>query len=288
MKRKISIFAAMTCILFAGIHSTMANQQNDVTASQPQRLVVLDGANNFRDLGGYKTVDGKRVKWGLIYRSDALGELSPGDLETLAQRDLKTVIDFRSDIEREHHPDILPVSVKKELHLQVGATAVDPEQFRRDLFSGKLAGADFRNMLIDGNRQMINEGKRPYGTMLKTLAAPGNAPLVFHCAGGKDRTGVGAALLLSILGVPRETIIHDYLLTNFYRQKEDAEKLARMKTVLPKLAPEIAEARKARRDYIVSALNEIDQKHGGVDKYVRNILGLSEDQIASLKEMYLE
>lgn len=288
MKNKIHILASVAFILLGSLHPAMADLSSEALSPDPQRLVELEGANNFRDLGGYQTVDGRTVRWGLIYRSDALGELTAEDLETLAERDLRTVVDFRSSIERENHPDILPGSIRNAYHFQVGATAVDPDQFRADLFSGNLEGADFREMLIDGNRQMVDEGRVPYGELLGLLAEPENAPLVFHCAGGKDRTGVGAALLLSILGVPRETIIEDYLLTNFYRQEEDAENLKRMMSVLPELAEGIAEARQARREYILAAFDEIDTKYGGVDSYVRHVLGLSEEQIESLRDTYLE
>lgn len=284
-KRNLFIILASVFILLQPLKTIQATES---LAPIYKRLLPLEGSNNFRDIGGYKTRDGKTVKWGLVFRSDSLDELTDSDLEALTAKNLKTVIDFRSDKERAKKPDQIPETVSKTLHLQVGATSVDPDEFKRNLLSGKLAGEDFRKMLIDGNQQMIQQGEKPYGSFLKALTNPNNIPLVFHCAGGKDRTGVGTALLLSVLGVPRETIIHDYLLTNFYRQKHDAKKLEKMKKALPDLASEISEARKARRAYIMAALTEIDTQYGGIDNYVRDVLKLDNSEIEKLKEIYLE
>lgn len=296
MRNSIAIMMLIVSMLaLSGCESSPRSQTEDPIQQQdtknqtlkPDRLVKLEGSNNFRDLGGYKTKDGRTVKWGEIYRSDSLGELTPSDLDKLAERNIKTVIDFRSDKEREKEPDLVPKTVEKEIHFQVGATAVDPDEFRQNLFSGNLKGADFRQMLIDGNKQMIQQGEEPYGGLIKTLAKPEASPLVYHCAGGKDRTGVGTALLLSILGVPRETIIEDYLLTNEYRKEYNAKTREKMRKVLPDLADEIHDARQANRDYIVAAFNEIDQ-YGGLDKYVREVLKIDDETVEALKNRYLE
>jgi protein-tyrosine phosphatase len=188
-------------------------QFEDAPGSTPRRLVVaerhlpLAGARNFRDLGGYCTADGRRVRWGRIFRSDQLAYLTDADLEYLAPIGLQAVCDLRATNERAELPDRLPS----------GAAALGMAVYE------DLARAPLMNILLFrrhklgetlglGYRLFLEQGAPSYGRLLG-LAAKGQ-PLVYHCSAGKDRAGIGTALLLGALGVPDETILADYSLSN--------------------------------------------------------------------------
>lgn len=272
-----------------------ANQANQATKPGHEhqqltfeRQVKLQGADNFRDLGGYLTKEGLQVKTGLIYRSDALDNLSEQDIETLNQLGLHTVVDFRSHIERRLEPDVLPDTVEKKLNLQIGIEAVDPVAFRKRFLSGKVNGEQFRQMIIDGNRQMAREGEKPFGTLLQTLVDDPQQPLVFHCAGGKDRTGLASAILLSLLGVPHKTIIEDYLLTNHYRHEHHQASAAKLNQLYPEIGPGLNQARMANAEYLQAGLDEIYSNYGSMENYAEQVLKISKEDIQTLRRLYLQ
>lgn len=262
--------------------------QNESDSSSFERQVKLQGADNFRDLGGYLTKDGLQVKTGLIYRSDAFDSLSPQDIEILNKLNLHTVVDFRSHMERRLEPDILPDTVEKKLNLQIGGEAVDPVAFRERFLTGKVSGDVFRQMMLDGNRQMVREGEKPFGTLLKTLAEQENQPLVFHCAGGKDRTGLASAILLTLLGVPEKTIFQDYLLTNHYRKEHQEKSAAKINKLFPEIGPGLNVARVANVEYLQAALDEIYSNYGTMENYAEKVLKINRDDVLLLRERYLQ
>ena len=254
----------------------------------PRRLVELEGAHNLRDLGGYETRDGRTVKWGLIYRSDALHELTDGDLEVLAERDLRTVIDFRTREERLAEPDRIPPSVRTVQLLQLNQVEVNVAEFVERLLSGEMSADESRRFLLDSYIRTIREGGSSFGEVFTALASGANAPLLFHCTAGKDRTGLMAAVLLSVLGVPRDVVADDYVLTEHYRAHIIASELERVSEIVPPAGMEALKARLARREYILAALEEIDSEYGGIDAYVRIQMGIDEDVVARLRALYLE
>ena len=177
--------------------------------SQPQRRLHLTGAANFRDLGGYQTIDGRYVRWGMIYRSEALGRLSPEDLQHLNQLGLRLICDLRTPGEISRVPDRIP---------QTAIWAATPAQ-EGDFDSSMLPTLLFnRKRIPDLMRQsypkLLAENPQRFGAVLSRFADPDNLPAVFHCTAGKDRAGLTAALLLGSLGVPEKTIIADYTLSN--------------------------------------------------------------------------
>ena len=163
------------------------------------RKLPMDGADNFRDLGGYKTRDGRTVKWGLVYRADSLAELSDQDLEYLQRLGIKQIVDFRTPFEKEEDPDRLPPSVNYvERPIEVEGTAV------KELFE-KISGGDIDDLnamelMENANRAFVTSQQHVYGPHLKSLLDDNNLPSVAHCTGGKDRAGFGAA---EEVGLPR-------------------------------------------------------------------------------------
>ncbi len=171
----------------------------------PARLLPLTGAFNFRDLGGYPGLEGRTTRWGLLFRSDTLHELTGSDIEVLRSLGLATVIDLRTtrEVTRTGRGLLEPESVHYR-HLSVIV-----EEDGEALAAPALAGED----LAERYRWYLEVGRGALVESLELLGDPRRTPLVFHCAAGKDRTGVLAALVLDILGVDRSVIVADYEIT---------------------------------------------------------------------------
>jgi protein-tyrosine phosphatase len=168
------------------------------------RLLPLIGAYNFRDLGGYPTVDGRVTRWGRLFRSDTLHELTDADLDMLREVGLASVIDLRTSAELERTGrGLLASEPVRHVHLPVvqegGSSQGAPTEAQEDLPSRYL--------------WYLEVGRDNLVTALSMVGEPISYPLVFHCAAGKDRTGVLAALVLDIVGVERSSIVEDYVLT---------------------------------------------------------------------------
>ena len=182
----------------------------------PARVVALVGESNFRDLGGYATADGRTTKWGQIYRSGKLSDLTTADYETIKGLNLETVVDFRSDQEREDAPTKWQGASKPEIvDLPIGGNAADwSSDLSRMLRTGIFSKQEIRQTFIQSYTEIPIQNTAEYKALFDHILTQQDRPLLFHCTSGKDRTGIGAALLLSALGVPRETIMKDFLLTN--------------------------------------------------------------------------
>lgn len=170
------------------------------------REIALEGTFNLRDLGGYATADGRTVRWRTLLRGAGLNRLAGGDARTVARLGLRTVVDLRTEGELERRGafpvDALPARV---LHLPMIANVWD----HADLHEGEPPEA----FLLRRYAEMLDEGRDTVATVLELLAVRGSLPLAFYCAAGKDRTGVLAAIVLGVLGVPDEAIVDDYRLS---------------------------------------------------------------------------
>jgi protein-tyrosine phosphatase len=261
------------------------------TRRESHRRIAFSGAHNFRDLGGYETINGAHVKWGSIYRSDALQKLSKRDIRALASLDLQRVIDFRSDFERRKNPDRLP----KNHDLQLIALPIFDEnsklgkQMHDRIVAGELDGIDPEAILIDTYYQFVTEFTPQFRAYIHEVIAAAGQPLLFHCTAGKDRTGFAAAILLRILEVPETTILHDYLITQVNMQKAFAGAFLlvlflrgkRTMRLLQKLSGAIPE-------YLHSAFAAIDEQYGSFEDYVSEGLELSDADVKTLRTTLLE
>ena len=251
------------------------------------RKLPFTGAHNFRDLGGYKTSDGKTVKWGKVYRSDNLHSLTDEDLKYMERLNLKSVVDFRSDEERNEEPDrltpdmtpiLLPIKFEPE-----GVT----ETLMRDLTFGDL---DSSNLLRDFNVILVKEFTEEYRDFFRHIVDNGGEPFLLHCTAGKDRAGFGSAMILTVLGVPREKIIEDYLLTNTYVSDHVESKLleTELKTFFRADSDNLRKINLVEERYIKAAFDTIDSHWGGMDQYISEGLNLTEEDISKIKDYYLE
>ncbi|MCE7795585.1 tyrosine-protein phosphatase [Sphingobium sufflavum] len=251
-----------------------------------QRLVPLEGGQNFRDLGGYRTADGHRVKWGMLYRSGAMNRLTPADFQYLASIGLKTVVDFRGSGERKSAPVVWPEASKPVVFARdyelANASLMAP------LVKKGLTGDEARAVMAQLYRDIPTAFADQYRLLFAELLA-GHAPLAFNCSAGKDRTGVAAAILLSVLGVDRETAVQDYLLSNQYFKPATAlDSRDPHAAAMQGLSPDVLKALMGvDRRYIETAFATIDAYPGGANAYYREKLGLDAAAIAQLRGMYL-
>ena len=255
------------------------------------RKLPFTGAHNFRDLGGYKTEDGRTVKWGKIYRSDNLHSLTDEDLKYMKRLNIKSVVDFRSVEERENEPDRLnPDMTQVLLPIKFQPKELDDDSIKnlmKDLTFGDL---DSSNLLRDFNIIIVEEFTDEYKNFFRHIIENNAEPLVFHCTAGKDRAGFASAMILTILGVPREKVIEDYLLTNTYVKDHVDDKMLEieLKTFFRADTDNLRKINLVEERYIQAAFDTIDSKWGGMDRYISEALNLNEEDILKLQDFYLE
>jgi protein-tyrosine phosphatase len=255
-----------------------------------ERRIPLEKANNFRDLGGYRTRDGRRVRWGVLYRADSLHRLSDDDKIALSRLPLRRIIDFRDRQERssrvsrlpEPEPELVTIPVASE---QFSATAIEQRIRNRE-----VADIDFWKLMEEGNREFVSDFEEEFSHFFTLLANPEATPTVFHCTAGKDRTGFAAAVVLLALGVPRETVIRDYLLTNLYTANAAERTLFLLRAYLFFQTPaeQLRPLFQAQRDFLEAALDEIDARWGSFDVYLREALGVPDERRDALRDLLLE
>jgi len=253
-------------------------------ADSAKRHVVLQGAANFRDLGGYETKDGKHVKWDEIYRSADISKLTDADLAVLKDRKITYDVDLRGIQESAGAPDKLNPGTNYTL-CSAGSNNLGAMMKGLYTAKGKAAG-DSMIMQFYKNTDSLALRYKPFFD--KLLELPTGQSLVFHCTAGKDRTGIAAALLLYSIGVPYNTIIKDYEATNFYRKAENAKSTAQMVKYMH-ADEDVAKAMMAaKKEYLDATFNAIKKQYGTVDNYLKTQIGLDEEKIAKLKSKFLE
>ena len=259
------------------------------------RQVALDGAVNVRDIGGYRSVHGPEVARGRLFRGDSLSRLTNGDVERLDRLGLRTVIDFRSAGEvLIGGDDRLPYGVEFA-HLPVSGgdleaiyeliASGDHERQRRELGDGRAA-----SFMAEMNRGFVTDARQreAFGAALRLLCARGRLPLLYHCTGGKDRAGWMTAIVLTALGVPREWVLRDYLLSNdFHRTEYQKLRYDLVKTRVvadPELLRPILEQ---SATYLGAAFEEADRRYGSFGRFLGYGLEVSEAMLAGLRRAML-
>jgi protein-tyrosine phosphatase len=279
----------------------LKDKDNQVVFSN--RVLPLEGSNNFRDLGGYIGADGKHIKWGMLFRSDHLHRLTVRDEKVLDEIGIKTVIDYRSQDEYQVQPNQSWKTLKHTFHLIpaaqraiIAAKAGSTEEKVRQLVQREVD----KDINLDNSGQtMISQGKdfarldenkKIYRKMIDLLLDENNTPIDQHCRGGKDRTGYGIAIILYLLGVDMETIIEDYMLTKTLRAKRNERRMAQYanetddKNVLDYLFSMLD----TRSEYLESSFSEMINISGSIDAYFKNELRITKEEIARLRNIYLE
>lgn len=242
------------------------------------RRVAFRGITNFRDLGGYRTRLDAAVRWGMVFRADALHGLHPEDMDLYDQLGVRTVFDLRGDVERTERPN--PVDSH---HVMVLSRPADSEPL-----VSAVSGTDGEQILGDLYKGLIDHAATQIGQMFTALAKDESLPAVFHCHAGKDRTGVVAAILLEALGVERSDILDDYELTGRYRLRSQQDSTYE-KLIEAGLSPEAAAGvLTTPRWAMEEALAYLDTQHGGVEEYLTGPAGLPKEDLKALRALLLD
>lgn len=248
-----------------------------------KREIKLEGAINFRDLGGYETKDGKHVKWGKIYRSAALNKLTDADLEVLEQRKIAVDADFRGPYEVSIAPDRIPNGAVR-ISLPAGSEdAGKPSQLKQMIAANNK---DSGLTAFYANTAILKDRYKPVFDEL--LAVSPDSAVLFHCSAGKDRTGIGAALILYALGVPQGKIWEDYLASNYYRKATIEKDAAQMVQYFGLTHDQAIGMAGVKKEYLQATYDAINKKYGSIDNFLAEELGLSRDKIGQLRAKYLE
>ncbi len=246
----------------------------DGKAILAERHLPMNGGFNFRDLGGIKNKDGRFTKWGKIFRADDLHSLTDNDLDYLSTIPLITIVDFRSEEEIRQAPDRVPSSVREDHAYSI--TPGNLTASATDLSS--LSNLNLDSVMISINKLLVTDSSAiaRYKDFFGLLQNKDSIPLLFHCTAGKDRTGMGAALILYALNVDDNRIIEDYLLSNTYLK----DKYAAYINQYPSLEPLFG----VKPAYLQAGIDQIRETYGSIDDYLQNTLQVD---LAKFREMYL-
>lgn len=254
-----------------------------------QRHLPFDGAINLRDIGGYRGRDGRAVRWGQIYRSGHMAKLGEQGLAQLAALGITEIHDFRRPEERQRAPTpALPATVVDGYDMSIGSVS----KFWDYLFAGGMNDERAFDLVLNSYRHCAAEVVPGYRQLFSHLLRDEPGATLFHCAAGKDRTGMAAALILSALGVERETVVEDYMLTREYFDSE----------VLMGLIEEHlrnAGAKEWQRswlepycsvypEYLESFFDSVEELSGSVDSYLHEQLGIGPAECEALAARYLQ
>lgn len=255
------------------------------------RVIEMRSVRNLRELGGYETTEGKRVRRGMLYRSGHLARLSRRDAYVLSKLNIATIVDFRSNEERSKEPDRLPKSHELkvvQIPMLDTANSILMQDIHARLKDNRFEDFNADELMRITNRQLVEDFVPEYRRFFEVLLDTDDRAVLFHCSGGKDRTGFASALILTILGVDRETIMGDYLLSNRYgdpaRSKRLALRLFRGRTA----ADALGVLFEVRKSWLAAAFEAIDRRWEHFNIYREHCLGLTDDDAKTLKTRYLE
>jgi len=304
----VGVFPGQTDLLVMVIGARSGSDASDGCGSQPLRKgrhvsssgtpgqsIPLESLLNLRDIGGYSTADGGRVRTGVLFRSTDTSRLADAEVPAVEELRLKTVVDLRTDLERGAAPDRALPGVR-EVVLDVLADSKDSAPAKLPALLSNPAAAN--DLLGNGKAvAMFEAGYREFVTLpssltgfrdfLTLVGTSDDVPVLFHCTTGKDRTGWAAASLLTALGVSQEDVYHDYLLTN--------------EQLVPQLRPRLKPFADAggdisllepvigvRTEYLDAAFNEMTTTFGSFDNYLSTGLGIDTAGLQRLRDRLVE
>lgn len=247
----------------------------------PRRRIEIEGAHNVRDIGGYETADGRTTRWQTFLRADNVSTLPLHSQDTLTSSiGVRTVIDLRRQDEIDRQADnVLGRSPHVDYH------NVD---IVGDMVFDQVESTEPRHKIHASYRNMLDRRGRKFGEALRVMARPGALPAMYHCMGGQDRTGLISALLLGLVGVPKETIAADYTLTAEYRIFAYLGPNPEIPDADPAdYTPEAYRTRNCPPEVMLDTLEYLNDRHGGIEAYVRST-GVTDDDIAALRAALVE
>lgn len=292
--KKQFLQAIIAILFFTGF--LIGNTYN-LSAQTPGTSLGLESLPNLRDLGGYKTKDSLTIRHGLLYRSSQLYHVSETDKKKLEALKLKYDFDLRTTREREAKPDEVSTAVRnvsldmladesEDAYVKLDDLTRDPKR-RSTVMGGGTAEAETAMKQIYCDMVTLPSAKKALSQFFTTLAQAGSSPALFHCSSGKDRTGWASAVLLTMLGVPKEQIIKDFERSNDYI-------LPAQKTVIdnfvkaggePGIMPAILGVKGI---YLEAAFAEVNRVYGSMDRYFIEGLGIDPTKQKAIRDAFLE
>lgn len=273
---------ALTAPAFAEIAAPVATQAP--ATAYDSRFVLLEGGRNFRDLGGLHTADGKTVKSGLFFRSGPLGSLTEQGKADFARLHVTRIVDLRTTMERGQDAysqkavfgDVYWTRDYAMSMGDMGSLFADPS---------KLTGENMRTMMTMAYRKMPKEQVPAYRELFASLVA-GQGPVVVNCTAGKDRTGIAAALVLTALGVPYETVKQDFLLSNGAPGMNTLS--ASISPMLARLPADVtAPLIGVDGAYLDAAFDQLRKDYGSIEGFLDRELQVGPEQIGRLRARML-
>jgi protein-tyrosine phosphatase len=271
----------------ASRHYFRLRDQHGTEVLAAERKLGMQGTPNFRDFGGYLTDDGRRVKWGYLFRSGQLSSLSDQDVDLLASLELDLVCDFRRVEEQASEPSRLPTRNPPRIASLPIIPGSNSRFFEQEggALGDRQAMFDF---MLEINRDFAEEQTGTYARMFKEILNVDDARFLVHCAAGKDRTGFAAALILLALGVPQETVMQDYMLTQrFFHPQREIDRLREKYEMQQMDSDAILPMLEVHEDYLAHALLSIEQGFPSADAYLEEALGVGPAELALLRSRYL-
>ncbi|MCB1701716.1 MAG: tyrosine-protein phosphatase [Pseudomonadales bacterium] len=269
-------------------HFFRLRDQHGTEVVATERRLGMEGAPNFRDFGGYRTGEGRQVKWGFLFRSGHLAALSAQDVELLASLQLDLVFDFRRVEEQESELSRLP---PKPVPQVVSLPIIPGSNSRFFEQAGQQSDnpAAMFEFMQEINREFAGPQAGTYSRMFREILAAPDARFLVHCAAGKDRTGFAAAIILLALGVPREVVMRDYLLTaRYFKPERELDRLRKKYQLEHMVAESILPMLEVHEDYLAVALRHIDENYSSLEEYLEQALGVGPAELAQLRARYLE
>ncbi|MBC9876138.1 tyrosine-protein phosphatase [Bradyrhizobium sp. INPA01-394B] len=245
-------------------------------SDSPARHLALQGASNFRDLGGYATADGRTTRWRHIFRSNHLGQLSAEDIAIVRTLGVRSAFDFRGVEERTGGVCVVSEITVHSLPIEPTVVAA----LRAELARGALTGPVALEVMRQSYRNYVRHNTHSFRTLFGHLLED-RAPLVIHCTAGKDRTGFASALILHALGVPDAVIAEDYLLTNSHYKRDVSSVSDLPVDVLDAIGS-------VETSYLDAAFDAVRRDYGDIETYLRDGLKLGAAERTALKERYLQ
>ncbi|NNE56678.1 MAG: tyrosine-protein phosphatase [Hellea sp.] len=257
-----------------------------------ERLLQVPGTKNFRDLGGYKTADGRTVKWDMIYRSDNLAHLDSAGMEAFEALNIRTITDLRSEEERIQEPNRIPAAYPGRHYqvLPINDRPVDIRVLGKKIITGKITDEEISD-LLDHRKFITTDSHREYwGQWLRDLANDEATPHLFHCTSGKDRTGFGASIFLLTMGVPEEIVKQDFLLSNQVLEEYNDARIIEIEKKVPGSIDEdlFRKILGVSEETIDLSFAEMKSQYGSVDGFIRDGLGIDDETRQRLQDKFLE
>ncbi len=254
-----------------------------------RRDVPLDGCVNFRDLGGYRTADGCRVRWGCLFRSGHMANLSEAGKRDFAALDIRAVCDFRLAEERASENAELPGAPP------IATIGIPPGVGDREYFHRVFASTDDPRVVLEAvhetMRSIVRDAGARYARMFEVLLAQHGGSVLLNCSAGKERTGIGSALVLSALGVPRATVLADFMLSRRYFPAQREIPRVREKYAVRAASDDAAIALimpllETHESYLAAAFAVIDESHASCEAFLARVCKVGPAELRRLRELY--